>query len=61
MFTALKLLGKPVDHIQIKGEDHHILKYGRRIEWTNTILAYFSKHLKGEDGWWDEMYPAQNY
>jgi dipeptidyl aminopeptidase/acylaminoacyl peptidase len=61
MFTALKLLGKPVDHIQIKGEDHHILKYGRRIEWTNTILAYFTKHLKGEEGWWNEMYPTQNY
>ncbi|NHB67985.1 alpha/beta hydrolase family protein [Perlabentimonas gracilis] len=61
MFTALKLLGKPVDLIQVDGEDHHILKYSRRIEWTNTILAYFSKHLKDEQAWWSELYPEQNY
>ncbi len=61
MFTVLKLLGKPADLIQVDGEDHHILKYSRRIEWTNTILAYFSKPLKNEKGWWNELYPEQNY
>jgi dipeptidyl aminopeptidase/acylaminoacyl peptidase len=60
-FTALKLLGKPVDLIQIDGADHHIIKFKQRVEWTNTILAYFSKHLKGESEWWDEMYPEKNY
>jgi dipeptidyl aminopeptidase/acylaminoacyl peptidase len=61
MFTALKLLGKDVDLIQVDGEDHHIQKFGRKVHWTNTILAYFSKHLKEEDGWWKDMYPEKNY
>ncbi len=61
MYTALKLLDKPVELIQIDGADHHIHKYSRRVEWTNTILAYFAKHLKGESAWWDDMYPDENY
>jgi dipeptidyl aminopeptidase/acylaminoacyl peptidase len=61
MYTALKLLGKPVDLIQIEGADHHILKYGQRVKWTNTILAWFAKYLKDEEGWWKEMYPDGNY
>lgn len=61
MFTALKLLGKPVELIQIDGADHHIHKYKQRVEWTNTILAYFTKHLKVDDNWWKELYPDSNY
>ncbi|PKP39748.1 MAG: S9 family peptidase [Bacteroidetes bacterium HGW-Bacteroidetes-15] len=60
-YTALKLLGKPVELIQIDGADHHIIKFKQRVEWTNTILAYFSMHLKDEKGWWEEMYPNKNY
>ncbi|MDD2196168.1 MAG: prolyl oligopeptidase family serine peptidase [Bacteroidales bacterium] len=61
MFTALKLLGKPVELIQIDGADHHIHKYTQRVEWTNTILAYFTKYLKTDDNWWKEFYPDSNY
>ena len=61
MYTALKLLGKPVELIQFDEENHFIMKYSRRTQWTNSILAWFSMHLKGEDGWWKEMYPDKNY
>jgi dipeptidyl aminopeptidase/acylaminoacyl peptidase len=61
MFTALKLLGKPVELIQFDGENHFIVKYNRRVQWNNTILAWFSMHLKGEDAWWKDLYPFGNY
>jgi len=61
MYTALKLLGKPVELIQVEGADHHIHKYNQRIEWTNTILAWFVKHLKDDKNWWEDLYPNENY
>ncbi|HPE17010.1 MAG TPA: prolyl oligopeptidase family serine peptidase [Tenuifilaceae bacterium] len=61
MFTALKLLGKPVELIQFDEENHFIMKYSRRVQWTNSILAWFSMHLKNEKGWWEELYPDKNF
>lgn len=61
MFTALKLLGKDVELIQIDGADHHIHRYKQRVDWTNTILAYFSKYLRDDDSWWKDMYQERNY
>jgi dipeptidyl aminopeptidase/acylaminoacyl peptidase len=61
MYTALKLLGKPVELIQVDGEDHHIQKYSRRLQWSNTILAWFDKNLKNRNDWWKDLYPDKNY
>ncbi len=62
LFTALKLLGQDVDYVQIQGQDHWILDHEQRIVWHNTILAYFTKYLKDQPQWWDEMYPeAEDY
>ena len=52
MFTALKILGKPVELIQIKDENHGVSNYKRRIEWNNSIMAWFAKWLKDDGGWW---------
>ncbi len=57
LFTALKLLGREVEYVQIQGQDHHILDHDQRIVWNDTILAFFAKWLKGRDGWWQAMYP----
>ncbi len=57
MFVALTLLGKDVDYVRVLGQDHHILARDRRVVWNDTILAYFARHLKGDPGWWDELYP----
>ncbi len=58
LFTALKLLGKDVEYVRIKGQDHHILDHEQRIIWNDTILAYFARYLKERLAWWDALYPA---
>jgi len=56
MYTALKILGKPVELVQVRGEDHHILSYEKRLQWNNTIFAWFDRWLKNEPAWWNELY-----
>ncbi len=57
LYTALKLLGREVELIEIEGQNHHILQYNKRIKWTKTILAWFDKWLKDQPQWWEDMYP----
>jgi dipeptidyl aminopeptidase/acylaminoacyl peptidase len=57
MYTALKLLGKTVEFVQVDGENHGIYDYAKRLAWNNTIYAWFAKWLKGDSQWWDSMYP----
>ena len=56
IYTALKILGKTVEFIRVRGEDHHILTYDRRLQWNESIFAWFDKWLKGDAGWWDSLY-----
>lgn len=58
-YVALKLLGKDVEYVQVKGQDHHILDYKKRIIWQKTILAWFDKQLKGQGEWWSDLYPER--
>jgi dipeptidyl aminopeptidase/acylaminoacyl peptidase len=60
MYQALKLLGKEVDFIQVKDQNHLIQNYNKRILWNNTIFAYFAKWLKDQPQWWNELYPDKN-
>ncbi|MGV8963657.1 MAG: prolyl oligopeptidase family serine peptidase [Candidatus Saccharimonadaceae bacterium] len=59
MYTALKLLGKEVEFIQVEGENHAIYNYEKRIGWNNAIYAWFAKWLKSDSRWWDSMYPTK--
>ncbi len=59
MFTALKLLGKPVELVLVEGENHAIYDFEKRIGWNHTIYAWFDKWLKGDDSWWKELYPEK--
>ncbi|WP_102796295.1 S9 family peptidase [Bowmanella denitrificans] len=59
MYTALKLLGKEVDLVEYKGDNHHILTREKTFHWWATMLAYFDKHLKGQPQWWESLYPSQ--
>jgi dipeptidyl aminopeptidase/acylaminoacyl peptidase len=61
MYTALKLLGRPAELILVKGEDHHILTYSKRILWHKAIMAWWDKHLKGQREWWEEQFPEKNF
>ncbi len=56
MFNALKLLGKTVEFIEIEGENHVISAYKKRLEWHDTIFAWFAKWLKNEPEWWTDLY-----
>ena len=60
MFTALKILGREVAFVEVKGENHWILDYPKRIKWSNTIMAWFQKYLKDDPSWWESMYPQKN-
>ncbi|MGL4293130.1 MAG: alpha/beta hydrolase family protein [Bacteroidales bacterium] len=57
MFTALKLLGKEVDFIQVEGENHGIAQFDKRLAWKKSIFAFFAKWLKDEPQWWNTLYP----
>ena len=60
LYTALKLLGKEAELIEIKGQDHHILDYKKRIKWQKTIFAWFDRWLKDLPEWWENLYPEKN-
>jgi len=60
MFTALKLLGREVALVEVKGENHHILDYAKKEKWLATQMAWFQKWLKDDPSWWDALYPAKN-
>ncbi len=57
MFTALKLLGKNVEYIKVEGQNHAVMDYKKREIWSKTIIAWFDRFLKGEPGWWNDLYP----
>ncbi|MDR3366363.1 MAG: prolyl oligopeptidase family serine peptidase [Prevotellaceae bacterium] len=59
MFTALKILGRPVEFIQVKGENHGIATYKRKLEWSYSIYAWFAKWLQDNPSWWDSLYPEK--
>lgn len=59
LYTALKLLGKECEFVEIEGENHQILDYKKRIKWQKTIMAWWEKYLKGDSKWWDNLYPKK--
>ena len=56
LYTALRLLGRPVALVEVEGENHWIQDYNKRIKWQNTIFAWFAKWLQGDDSWWKALY-----
>ena len=55
-YTALKLVGAPVELLTVDGQDHHIVEHAKRLVWSRSILAWFDRWLKGQPAWWDELY-----
>ena len=60
LFTALKLLGKETALVAVRGQNHHILDYAKRLDWQNTIWAWFAKYLQDDPDWWDALYPPKS-
>lgn len=61
MYTALRLLRRPVELVIFKKEDHWILQYQRRVIWTNTILAWFDRQLKKQPLWWKRLHGTRQH
>lgn len=61
MFTALRILGKPVSYIVIDGEDHVITHHQKRLLWQEAIFAWFAHWLKDEPQWWNDLYPEDRF
>jgi len=57
-YTALKLVGAPVELLTIDAQDHHILDHAKRQVWSRSILAWFDRWLKRQPAWWDDLYPT---
>ena len=60
LFNALKILGKPVEFIQVEGENHFVSDYDKRVLWHNTIMAWFARYLQGCEKWWNDLYPKRH-
>ncbi|MEO1369049.1 MAG: prolyl oligopeptidase family serine peptidase, partial [Acidobacteriota bacterium] len=60
MYTALEVLGKEVELIEIGGQNHTILSLEERRLWTRTILAWFSHHLKDEPHMWQHLWGTED-
>lgn len=59
-YAALKLLGKEVEMVLVKDQDHWIVDYEKRVRWHHTIMAWFDNKLKSQPGHWEHMYPEKN-
>ena len=59
MFTALKLLGRPTAMVLVDGQNHWITDNDKRMQWQNTIFAWFARYLKDDAAWWESMYKGE--
>lgn len=57
MFTALKILGKPVEFLQVNNENHGIATFRKKVDWSHSMGAWFDRWLKNEPNWWFDTYP----
>jgi dipeptidyl aminopeptidase/acylaminoacyl peptidase len=60
LFAALKILQRPVELVEIPGENHWVMDYRKRKIWTQTIMAWFDRWLKDQPEWWNHLYPNRH-
>jgi len=58
-YVAAKLLGKEIEYLQFDGQNHWIVDPAKRRVWSNSIVAWFDRQLKGQPEWWDALYPER--
>ncbi|MFP3942169.1 MAG: prolyl oligopeptidase family serine peptidase, partial [Thermoanaerobaculia bacterium] len=47
MYLAMRRLGKEAYFLQYRGEDHHLAKYGNKLDYSIKMREFFDHHLKG--------------
>ncbi len=57
MFTALELLGREVELLEVWDQAHWILERDKRILWSKSIVAWFDRWLKDRPEWWFHLWP----
>ena len=45
--------------VEVEGENHHILEYGKKEKWLATQMAWFQRWLKDDPSWWEALYPKK--
>lgn len=56
IFNALRVLGRDVELVTVEDENHVVSNFDRKLEWQNTIMAWFAKWLQDDPRWWNELY-----
>jgi dipeptidyl aminopeptidase/acylaminoacyl peptidase len=60
MFTALELLGREVELLEVADQAHWILDHDQRILWSKSIVAWFDRWLKDQPEWWFHLWPEDD-
>lgn len=58
MYTALRILNRPVAYVTFEGENHVITDFKKRQAWQEIINAWFAMWLQGDGTWWHSLYPG---
>ncbi len=61
LFTALRILGRPVSYVQIDGENHVVQGLSKQTQWQEAIFAWFAYWLKDQHEWWRELFPTDDF
>ena len=61
IFKALRILNRPVEFIEVDGENHFISDYAKRRLWHSSIMAWFDLWLKDNPQWWSALWPDSPY
>lgn len=60
LYTALEVLGRPVELVRFPREDHGIdSTWNRRVERGTMVLEWFDAHLRGEPGGWEARWEQE--
>jgi dipeptidyl aminopeptidase/acylaminoacyl peptidase len=61
LYTALRILHRPVSYVQVDGENHVITDYRKRLAWQDVIFAWMARWLKDQPQWWSTLFPDDDF
>ncbi|MBP3228696.1 MAG: S9 family peptidase [Bacteroidaceae bacterium] len=61
LFTALRILGRPVSFVTVDGENHVIQQAAKYAQWQEAICAWFAYWLQDRHEWWRALFPDDDF
>ena len=61
MYTALRILDRPVAYVTFADQNHHVTDWKKRLAWQEIINAWLAMWLKDEPLWWNTLYPGDSF